>query len=409
MSASSRDPGREAARGTLVAHGVLLPFVVAAWAASIAYEVLIGRRLDPVAYGTFETMIGVLAVPGVIAGGVQLLTARAAAAGSATGPAWRLGAVVGAAATLVVTALAPVLAHALRVPVAAVLAAAAITAVWVVLAGLRGIAQGRQRYVSLGVSFIVENGARLAGTALLAGMGFWGPLWAVLAGALAAAAGLLPELRVAPARPAGSVADPGRPGDLALYVAGGALNAALPVLPLLLLRPGLGTTAYAALAAMSLLGRAEGQVGGWLSFALYARLVASPAAHAGAVFAATARLAALAVAFVAGVIALAAPRILAVAFAGRYMAYLPSLRLFAFASIPVAVFAVWTTRVQAERDGRGLALLAGGLALELGAVALLSRFGIAAALAAQAACVLPLVAVQLRAGRTARAAPAPGV
>jgi O-antigen/teichoic acid export membrane protein len=273
---------------------------------------------------------------------------------------------------------------------------AAVAGLWVGLAALRGWAQGAERYALLGLSFVAEGAGRLAATLALIALGAPGALAAVGAGA---GLGTLPLLaargRAAPAGGRAPAAlQAGEGGGLALYLAGSALSAALLALPLVALRPLLPTPAFAALAAMALLGRAEAQVGAWLAQALYPRLLHAPE-EGRAVLAATLLLGGGAAVAVAALAAAFMPAVLTLAFAGRYVAYLGTFRLFVFASLPVALFTLWTTDAMARGDGRAMALLATAVPLELVALLVLARHGVAAALAAEAVPVLPLAAYSL--------------
>lgn len=401
----------DSVRRTLAAHALLGPFIVGAWLCSIGYEILIGRHLGARAYGLFETLIGLLAAPSVVASGAQLLLARAAVGRAPTRGAWRtaLGAAGAVAAALAL--LAPVLAGPLRLPVPALLYGAALAGLWTALGAVRGAAQGSERYLALGASFLAENLGRLVATYGLLTLGYWGALWALGAGGvlafvpLAGAAGRLPRAvahtpTATPARLA---------GDLALYVAGAALVAALPVLPLLAMRPALAPTAYAALAAMALLGRGLGQVGGWLTQALYPRLLAAGGAGAGSL-AVTVRLALVLSAAAAAGAAVLMPGVLTLAFAGRYVAYLGLFRAFLFAVLPVALIPLWVTQALAERSVRGLALLAAALPLEAAALVVFVRMGLIAPLVAQAAVGGAIVAyIADRRRRPSPLSPLPGV
>lgn len=396
---SGRDPDQGR---TVAAHATLAPFIAGAWVFSIGYEILLGRHLTPSDYGVFETLVGVLAVPGVIAAGVQLLLARAAA-GAGDGPAaWRRAWQATALTGVVMAALSAPLASVLRIPLPALLASAVLAASWVLLSAMRGVVQGSERYLTLGLSFVVENGGRFVGTFLLMRHGYWGALLAVAGGTALALLALAPGVRAPLGRASRRAAADGR--DLLLYVLGSALVAALPALPLLALRQTLSTTAFAALAAMALLGRGEAQIGGWLTQALYPRLVAS--GNDASVFRITLWLAL----GISGAVALAAallmPQLMALAFAGRYDAYLGTFRLFVFATLPVALLALWATRAMAARDGRGLAVL--GLSIPLQAALLWSGrlSGFSAALAAEAVPSLTIVALSLLGG-AGGARPAP--
>lgn len=401
-------------RRTLAAHALLGPFIVGAWLCSIGYEVLIGRHLGARAYGLFETLIGLLAAPSVVASGAQLLLARAAAGRAPTRGAWRTALRTAAGVTAALAVLAPVLAGPLRLPVATLLYAAGLSGLWTALGALRGVAQGSERYLALGASFLAENLARLLATYGLLALGYWGALWALGAGGvlafvpLAGAAGRLP--RDVPGAPA---ITPARlAADLALYVAGAALVAALPVVPLLAMRPFLAPTAYAALAAMALLGRGLGQVGGWLTQALYPRLLAVGGAGGAslAVLAVTVRLALVLSAAAAAAAAVLMPEVLTLGFAGRYVAYLGLFRAFLFAVLPVVLIPLWVTQALAERSVRGLALLALALPLEAAALVLFVRAGLVAPLVAQAAVAAAIVAyVADRRRRPSPLSPLPGV
>ena len=398
---------RDGARRTLVAHAVLGPFILGAWLCSIAYEIVIGRHLGPGAYGLFETVVGLLAVPGVVASGAQLLLARAAAGRAPLERAWRTALLTAAAVTAAIAAVAAPLAAVLHLPAGTLLYSAALAGLWTLLGAARGAAQGRERYLALGGSFLAENLGRLIGTYGLIGMGYWGPLWALGAGGVVAFA----PLARAAGRPAGALEDAGARGagaDLALYVAGAGLVAALPVLPLLAMRGVLGSTAYAALAAMALLGRGLAQVGGWLTQALYPRLLAA-AGGGGATLAVTVRLALVLSVAAAVLAALVMPRLLSLAFAGRYVAYLPLFRVFLFAVLPVALIPLWVTQALAERSRRGLALLALGVPLEAVGLVLFVRAGLVAPLVAQAlvAAAITLYAADRR-RRATPLAPLPG-
>ncbi len=390
-------------RRTLVGHATLLPFITAAWLCSIAYEIRIGRALDPGAYGVFETLIGLLAVPSVVAAGAQLLVARAAT--GRTGPAgvWRTAFAAALAVTALVALLSPWLSAALRLPEATLLFAAALSGLWTVLGGARGAVQGSERYLALGASILAEGAGRLVGTLALIRIGAWGALLAVGIGAVV---GFVPLRAALSPLPTGMTAAGERraEGDLALYVAGSALVAALPTLPLIALRPVLGTTAYAALAAMALLGRGLAQIGGWLTQALYPRLVAAGELGSAA-FAATVRLA-LPLAFLAAAAAAwLMPRLLTLAFAGRYGAYLALFRLFVFATLPVALLPLWLTEALARRSARGLLVLALALPLEA-APLLLVGARVRAALLAEAAVVIA-IALYALVGRERRRPTAP--
>ncbi len=396
------------ARRTLVAHAVLAPFIAGAWLFSIGYEILIGRHLGPRAYGLFETLIGVLAVPSVIASGTQLLLARAATGRGRMERAWRTAWRAAVLVTAALAALAPLLAGLLRLPVTTLLYAAALAGLWTLLAAGRGAVQGRERYLALGASFLAENAGRFVATYGLLAFGAWGALWAIGLGGLLA---FVPLVGASRADSGAATADEGASrtaGDLLLFVAGAALVQALPVVPLLALRTSLPATAYAALAAMALLGRGLGQIGGWLTQALYPRLVAARAGG-GASLAATVRLAVVLALLVASGAAWFMPRVLALAFAGRYLAYLGLFRLFLFAVLPVALIPLWVTEALAARSARGLALLAAALPIEALCLVVFRPSGVAAALLAQAASVLAIAVYSADSRRRPRPlAPLPG-
>lgn len=351
---------------TARAHATLAPFIWTTWVLSILYEVVIGRHMAPVTYGSFETVVAALAFPAVLAGVAQLAVAREAATASLPASAWTIRILAGAGVAglgvwLVGTLLQGPL-H-LRLPAHTWPLVAAITTVWVALSAARGLAQGRERYVPLGSSYVLENGVRLAVTwVLVPWIGYWGGLLAILAGAALALGSL--EAWV-PWRT--RLGRPNPPGDLGIYLAGQSLGAALPALPLLLLRPHLPSLELAALAAMLLLLRAQSQVAAWLSTALYPRLIALPA-DSEATFAFTALLALLLGIAIAAIGSLFLHPLLDLAFRGRYLAFAPLFRISLFAGMPLALVGLWLTRALAARDlsrilliGSAVPLLIAGL------------------------------------------------
>lgn len=352
---------------TAYAHATLAPFVWTAWGFSILYEVLLGRHLSAATYGDFETVISALAVPSVLAGVAQLAVAREAALFALPAAAWTLWASVGAVfAGALVWLGGSWIGDVLRfhLPHSTWLLVGAITTVWIALSAIRGLAQGRERYVPLGMSYVLENGGRLLGTWLLVPiLGYWGGLFAVLAGALLALIGLpfAVPWRTRPGTPS-----PG--GDLGLYLIGNGIAAALPALPLLLLRSHVSALELAAFAAMLLLLRAQAQVAGWLSTALYPRLIARPA-ESEATFGLTALLAFVLAIAIAAVASLFLPLLLNLVFRGRYVSFAGTFRVSLFTGVPLALAGLWLTRALAARDGRRLLLL--GMSIPLMAAGLL--------------------------------------
>ncbi len=360
------EPGRRRTRTrsletTALAHATLGPFIWAAWACSVLYEVLIGRHMPPATYGAFETVVSVLAVPSVIAGVAQLAVAREAAVFALPASSWTLWALAGAGgAGVAVWILGGWLGWALhlRVPVHTWPLVGAITTAWVALSALRGLAQGRELYIPLGSSYVLENAGRLIGTWLLVPtLGYWGGLWAVLGGALLSL-GVL-EFWVPWQTRTGEVSPL---VNLGLYALGTAVAASLPALPLVVLRERLPALELAAFAAMLLLIRAQAQVAAWLSTALYPRLIAFPG-ESDATFGLTAILALVLALMIAAIGSLGIRPLLVLAFRGRYLAYAPIFRLSLFTGLPLALAGLWLTRALAARDARRVLLIAASLPL----------------------------------------------
>jgi O-antigen/teichoic acid export membrane protein len=386
------------------ANLTLAPFVWASWAISIVYEVVLGRVLAPAPYATYQTASGLLTLLGLAASVAQAAVAYEVARRGALSTRWRTLALGGAVVLIAALGLlrAPIghLWH--MAPDLAVLTGA-IAAAWLLLGVARGVAQGRERYAALGSSFVIENGARLAGTALTVGAwGVWGGFASIAFGAaaaLVATAAWVPP-RFVQARPL-SPADAGR------IAWGSALATWVPTVPLLVLRPLWPPLPFAALTAMNLFGKALVQVAAWFGLALYPRLVAEPSA-AWRHWALSLLLAVGGTAAVAGGGAAVAPVLLRLIFAGRYGAQIGWFRLFFPCAVPASLFGLFVTRAMARQDGAELALLtAGGAAWTV--LFLVSHAGFAAVLTDFASLALLLGVALWRQWRVWRAAGGAGV
>jgi O-antigen/teichoic acid export membrane protein len=186
-------PSREiAANG-----GVVLGATVLTSALGVAYTIAMARLLSPVDYATLVSLLSLLSVAALPAGPLQTVVARATAVAIGRGepdpttPVVRdHGPRLGALALLMTAGAAlavPWLADFLQFDDSSLLwTGVPILGLGMLQPLLRGLAQGRARFVLLATAGIIEIGAKVIGGVALALTGFAvrGALWAILAGGL---------------------------------------------------------------------------------------------------------------------------------------------------------------------------------------------------------------------------------
>lgn len=201
---------------------VLGAAMITSGALDYAVNVVAGRRLDPLDFGVFVSVMAVLQVLTLAAIAIRMVVAFYTASMS-VGPsaparvarflrqveawAWRYGAI----STTLMALAAPPLARWLRLPGPSSLWAASsmVLLLYVREAAFGGL-QGVESFLALSVVQVVQAALRLAACAVLIGIG-WGAVGAILAQPLAAA--VCVALSAAALRPhLGRRGDPGDPG-----------------------------------------------------------------------------------------------------------------------------------------------------------------------------------------------------
>lgn len=339
-------------------NAVIGAFYLATGLMAVTYEVAMGRGLGPAAYGDINTILAMAVIAGVAQGALQLLVAGEVGRTGRVSTRWAHVAIVAGAGLIVLGLLLDRVASALwYLPREAFLAMAAISALWLLLAVLRGVAQGREDYVTLGSSIALEALVRLALTlALIGGLGFWGALMALAGGSLVSSLYTLTRVGI----PWGDAVP--TPWVDAGFMAGGlGLVALLPTMDLLIVKHAWPVAWVGAWTGMRLLGKGLSAIPALVATVLYPRIVRDPNARSEY----RAWAAALAGA-VMGTLALAAtlvmPELIRLFFAGRYAADLGRFRLYVWAFMPVGIFGLLVNEALAARDRWAVA--------ELGAVAL---------------------------------------
>ncbi len=342
-------------RGNAVIGG----FYLATGLMATTYEVAMGRGLGPAAYADVNTVLAMAVIAGVAQGVLQLLVAGEVGRTGAVSLRWARVSLVAGASLAAMGVLLDGPARALwYLPRGAFLAMALMSALWLLLAIQRGVAQGQEDYVTLGSSVAVEAAVRLVLTLELIGpLGFWGAVIALGGGSLASSIYTFARVRI-PWRPVVPTAWV----DVGFMAAGLGLAAVLPTMDLLIVKHAWPVAWVGAWTGMRLFGKGIMAIPTLVATVLYPRIVRDPKARS------EYRLwAGLLAAGLMGLVALGAsvvmPRLIRLFFAGRYLADLQGFLLYVWAVIPLGIFGLLVNEALAARDRWAVA--------ELGAVALL--------------------------------------